>query len=342
MSVDSYCVGSYPPRVKNAKIRLTYTLLVLAAACAFVVSLLAGSVAVDIADLWRIATGDAGTLARAIVLDLRLPRAVTAFAAGGVLAIAGVLMQVLLRNPLADPYVMGVSGGAAVAALGAMLLGAAGLGIDLAAMVGALATTVLVFVLAHGEAGWTPGRLLLTGIVIAAGANAIVSTLLSLGDEMQLRGMLFWLMGDLSASGRTSLLIGAFVLALPVCLPFARQLNVLARGELQARTLGAPVKGLRIGIFLASSALTALSVTAAGTIGFVGLVTPHIARLLIGTDHRLLLPAAALLGGTLVTIADLCARTLFAPRQLPVGALTALVGVPLFLILMRRSGARSD
>jgi iron complex transport system permease protein len=328
--------------VKNSKIRLTYTLLIVAAAAAFAASLLVGSVAVSIADLWRVATGETGTLAHAIIMDLRLPRALTAFAAGGVLAVSGVLMQVLLRNPLADPYVMGVSGGAAVAALGAMLLGAAGLGIDLAAMIGALATTVLVFVLAHGETGWTPGRLLLTGIVVAAGANAVVSTLLSLGDETQLRGMLFWLMGDLSANARTSLLIGAFILALPICLPFARQLNVLARGELQARTLGAPVRGLRIGIFLVSSALTAFSVTAAGTIGFVGLVTPHIVRLLIGADHRRLLPAAALLGGTMVTIADLCARTLFAPRQLPVGALTALVGVPLFLILMRRSGVRSD
>ncbi|HEY8538481.1 MAG TPA: iron ABC transporter permease [Steroidobacteraceae bacterium] len=328
--------------MKNSKIRLTYTILALAAAGAFMASLLAGSVAVSLGDLWRVATGDGETLAHAIIVELRLPRALTAFAAGGVLAIAGVLMQVLLRNPLADPYVMGVSGGAAVAALSAMLLGAVGLGIDLAAMAGALATTVLVFALAHGEVGWTPGRLLLTGIVIAAGANAVVSTLLSLGDESQLRGMLFWLMGDLSASGRTSLLIGAFIVALPICLPFARQLNVLARGELQARTLGAPVRGLRIGIFLASSALTALSVTAAGTIGFVGLVTPHIARLLIGSDHRRLLPASALLGGTLVTIADLCARTLFAPRQLPVGALTALAGVPLFLVLMRRAGVRSD
>lgn len=323
----------------NSKLALTFALLLLAAMMAILVSLLAGSVMVRFVDLWQALTGADTALAHTVVMELRLPRAVTAFAAGGVLAIAGVLMQVLLRNPLADPYVMGVSGGAAVAALAAMLFGIAGLGIDIAATVGALATTLLVFALAHGEGGWTPARLLLTGIVVAAGANAIVSTLLALGDETQLRGMLFWLMGDLSLGARPGVLFSLFVVALVVSFPFARQLNVLARGEVQARTLGAPVRALRMGIFVASSVLTAVSVTTAGTIGFVGLVTPHIARLILGADHRYLLPASALLGGTLVTVADLCARTLFAPRQLPVGALTALVGVPLFLFLMRRAAA---
>jgi iron complex transport system permease protein len=282
-----------------------------------------------------------GGLAHAVIFDLRLPRALTAFAAGGVLATAGVLMQVLLRNPLADPFVMGVSGGAAVAALAAMLLGAVGLGIEAAATIGALATTLLVFALSHGEGGWTPARLLLTGIVVAAGANALVSTLLALGDDTQLRGMLFWLMGDLSLSSGPATLGILFIVAVLVSLPFARQLNVLARGELQARVLGTPVRALRIGIFVASSILTAICVTTAGTIGFVGLVTPHLARLMLGADHRLVLPASAILGGSLVTIADLCARTLFAPRQLPVGALTAIAGVPLFLILMRRAGGKS-
>ena len=301
----------------------------------------AGSVALGLSDVWRALLHAEDGLARSVVLELRLPRALTAFAAGGVLAVAGVLMQVLLRNPLADPFVMGVSGGAAVSALAAMLVGATGFGIDAAAALGALATTLLVFALSHGEGGWTPARLLLTGIVVAAGANALVSVLLALGDDTQLRGMLFWLMGDLSLSSGPLTLGVLFVLALLAALPFARQLNVLARGELQARVLGTPVRALRIGIFIASSVLTAVSVTTAGTIGFVGLVTPHLVRLMLGSDHRFVLPAAAILGGTLVTIADICARTLFAPRQLPVGALTAIVGVPLFLILMRRASARS-
>lgn len=326
--------------MKNSKLTLSFTLLLLIAVSAVIVSLLVGSVMVRVVDLWQAMMGTDSGLAHTVVLELRLPRAITAFAAGGVLAIAGVLMQVLLRNPLADPYVMGVSGGAAVAALAAMLVGMAGIGIDIAATIGALATTLLVFALAHGEGGWTPARLLLIGVVVAAGANAIVSTLLALGDETQLRGMLFWLMGDVSLGTRPGVIFGLFLIALAATFPFARQLNVLARGELQARTLGAPVRALRMGIFVASSILTAVSVTTAGTIGFVGLVTPHIARLMLGADHRYLLPASALLGGTMVTVADLCARTLFAPRQLPVGALTAIVGVPVFLILMRRAAAR--
>lgn len=303
-------------------------------------SILAGSVALSFADVWASIVRSQSGLAHDVIFDLRLPRALTAFAAGGALAIAGVLMQVLLRNPLADPFVMGVSGGAAVAALGAMLIGITGVGIELSATLGALGTTLTVFALSHRAGGWTPSRLLLTGVVVAAGANALVSMLLALGDDTELRGMLFWLMGDLSVSRGPVTLIAVFLLALFATFPFARHLNVLARGEAQASVLGSPVKALRMAIFIASSVLTAICVTTAGTIGFIGLVTPHLVRLMLRADHRLVLPAAALLGGTLVTLADLCARTLFAPRQLPVGALTALIGVPLFLALMRGSNAK--
>lgn len=321
----------------TSRIASLYGLLALAACIAFALSLLTGSVMVSPARLWDgLMGGDA--LARSLVVDLRLPRTLSAFAAGGLLAMAGVLMQVLLRNPLADPFVMGVSGGAAVAALAAMLLGLTGFAVDACATFGALAATLIVFALAHGEGGWTPTRLLLTGIVMAAGASALVSVLLAVGNDTELRGMLFWLMGDLSMSSRPWPLLILFVLVLLVALPFSRQLNVLARGELQARVLGAPVQGLRIGIFVAASLLTAATVTSAGTIGFVGLVTPHLVRLMLGSDHRRVMPASAVLGGTLVMLADLCARTLLAPRQLPVGALTAIAGVPLFLILMRGKG----
>ncbi|HEX7116111.1 MAG TPA: iron ABC transporter permease [Steroidobacter sp.] len=313
-----------------------YAALLLAALGTFALSLASGSVNVAWQDLWR-SLASRESLAHALIFDLRMPRALTAFAAGGVLAMAGVLMQVLLRNPLADPFVMGVSGGAAVAALTAMLVGLGGFAVDASATLGALGATLLVFTLARSEGGWTPIRLLLTGVVIAAGASALVSVLLSLGDETRLRGMLFWLMGDLSYSRSPALLLGVLAAALLVSFPFARHLNVLARSELQARALGVPVEHLRIGIFVASSMLTAACVTTAGTIGFIGLVTPHMVRLMLGADHRLVLPASALLGGTLVMIADLGARALFAPRQLPVGALTAVAGVPLFLALMKRS-----
>jgi iron complex transport system permease protein len=314
-----------------------YIALAIAAAAILALSIIIGSVEIAWGDLWR-GWNSQNALAHDLIFELRLPRALTAFAAGGILALAGVLMQVLLRNPLADPFVMGVSGGAAVAALSAMLLGLNGFAVDAAATIGALATTLLVFTLAHGEGSWAPVRLLLTGIVVAAGTSAVVSMLLALGDESRLRGMLFWLMGDLSLNTRPWTLLGVLSVGVLIALPLSRHLNVLARGELQARVLGAPVDALRIGIFVASSALTAAVVTTAGTIGFVGLVTPHLVRLMLGSDHRLVLPASALLGGTLVMLADLCARTMFAPRQLPVGALTALVGVPLFLALMRRQG----
>jgi iron complex transport system permease protein len=245
-------------------------------------------------------------------------------------------MQVLLRNPLADPYVLGVSGGAAVGALAAMLAGLAAILVQASAACGALAATLAVFSLAHGRGGWTPTRLLLTGVVVAAGCGALISLLLALGDETRLRGMLFWLMGDIGFAATPGPLLVLVALAVPFGMLIARSLNVLARGELQATTLGVAVRPLRIAIYVTASVLTAATVTAVGSIGFVGLVTPHLVRHLTGADHRLLVPAAALSGGALLVVADTLARTALAPRQLPVGALTALVGVPLFLVLMSR------
>jgi len=314
-----------------------YLLLLGCALAILAVSLSSGSVAVTASELWSCLTQRSTGMTCEVVLNLRLPRTVAAFAAGGLLALAGALMQVLLRNPLADPFVMGVSGGAAAAALAAISLGLGAFAVDIAATVGALLTTALVFVLARGEGGWVPTRLLLTGVVVAAGTGALVSTLLILSDELRMRGMLFWLMGDLSLSNSTWPLLVLMTGATFLIYPFARHLNLLARGDLQAQLVGAPVRGLRIGIFVGGSVLTAIAVTAVGTIGFVGLVTPHMVRLMLGADHRVTLPATAVLGGTLLMLADLGARTWFAPRQLPVGALTALVGVPLFLLLMRRS-----
>jgi iron complex transport system permease protein len=314
-----------------------YLLLLGCALATLAFSLSSGSVAVTAGELWSCLTRQASGTSCEVVLNLRLPRSIAAFAAGGLLALAGALMQVLLRNPLADPFVMGVSGGAAATALTAIALGLGAVAVDIAATTGALLTTALVFVLARGEGGWVPTRLLLTGVVVAAGTGALVSTLLILSDEAQMRGMLFWLMGDLSLSSSAWPLLALLAVATLLIYPFARHLNLLARGDLQAQLVGAPVRNLRIGIFVGGSVLTASAVTAVGTIGFVGLVTPHMVRLLLGADHRVTLPATAMLGGTLLMLADLGARTWFAPRQLPVGALTALVGVPLFLLLMRRS-----
>jgi iron complex transport system permease protein len=217
-----------------------------------------------------------------------------------------------------------------------MLAGAAGLIVDVGAATGAFGAMLLVFAVAHGAGGWTTTRLLLTGVVVAAGCGAIVSLLLSLSDDLRLRGMLFWLLGDFSYVQTPWWLLALALAAIPTCLLAARPLDALARGELQATLLGVPVRGLRIAIYVAASVLTAAAVTTAGSIGFVGLVTPHLVRLLVGSSHRAVIPAAALAGGALLVVADLLARTIVAPRQLPVGALTAMIGVPLFLLLMRR------
>jgi len=203
--------------------------------------------------------------------------------------------------------------------------------------VGALGATLMVFMVsASGPAGWTPLRLLLTGVVLAAGFAALISLMLALGPDSSLRGMLFWLMGDLSFAENPE---GPLLLLLATTIAgvlAARHLNILSRGDLQALSLGVSVKPLRVGVYLSSSLLTAVAVTTAGSIGFVGLVIPHLVRTFTGSDHRILLPAAALAGGSLLVIADTLARSLFAPRQLPVGALTAVIGVPLFLVLIRR------
>ena len=315
---------------------VAFTLLTLAVLGLFALSLASGSLPLTPSEVVTALTSSAPSFARDVVLELRLPRALAAFAVGGLLALAGAMLQVLLRNPLADPYVLGVSGGASVAALVAIMLGLPAASVDGLAALGALGACLLVFALAQGPGGWTPTRLLLTGIVVAAGAGSVVSLLLALGDETKLRGMVFWMLGDLSGTRRWPWLLGLLAVATVAGVLLGRHLNVLARGAAQAASVGMDVRRLQVVLFVGSSVLTGCAVSAAGSIGFVGLVTPHIARLALGSDNRVVLPAAALLGGMLLMAADLAARVLIAPRQLPVGALTALVGVPLFLLLMYR------
>lgn len=304
---------------------------------AFCVALAVGSVPLPPVKVAQAFAGGSDALTRTLVLELRLPRAIAAFSVGGLLALAGALMQVLLRNPLADPYILGISGGAAVGALLSLLFGLAGYWVSGSAFLGALISMLIVFVLAHGRGGWTPTRLLLTGIVVAFGWGAAISLLLVLSDNASLRGMLFWLMGDLSYRGSSWLPLVVLVIGLLVCLPFARQLNVLARGETLAEALGVAVRPFSIAIYVAASLFTAVAVTEAGAIGFVGLVIPHMLRLISGSDHRSLLPGAVLLGGSLLMLADTLARTVVAPEQLPVGVVTAGIGVPVFLYLLNRA-----
>jgi len=324
--------------VNRARALLVLALLAVAALASLLLALAAGSVGLSPGEAWAALFGTGDGMAVAVVRDLRLPRALAVFACGGLLALAGALMQVLLRNPLADPYVLGISGGAAVGALGAMLLGVgAGFGLEIAAFAGALAAIGLVFGLAHGDGSWTQTRLLLTGVIVAAGCGAAVALMLTLAPEQQLRGMLFWLMGDASQAGEPLPALLLLAAGLGVALFFARDLNLLTRCPLLAASLGADVARLRLLLYFLASALTATAVTHVGSVGFVGLVVPHLIRLALGNDQRLLLPAATLAGAALLTLADTLARSVIAPQQLPVGVLTALLGVPVFLFLLART-----
>ncbi len=319
--------------------------LALAALVVFAASLVTGSVSVTPAQALAALTPAHGApdMATEIVRTLRLPRALAGFACGALLALGGALLQVLLRNPLAEPYVLGVSGGAAVFALVAMIAGVAWWGVQASACAGALLSILLVLGLARrelwrGEPQDSSPRLLLTGAVTAAGWGALITLLLTLAPDTRLRGMLFWLTGDLNGASVPWPALVTLGVLLACIVPAAPMLNVLLRGDAAAQALGVPVLRLRVGIYLAASLAAAAAVTTGGTIGFVGLVVPHMLRLAFGNDQRMLVPAAAIAGGVAVMGADLVARTVAAPAQLPVGVVTALAGVPVFLwmLLARR------
>ncbi|HSD95817.1 MAG TPA: iron ABC transporter permease [Sulfuricaulis sp.] len=319
--------------------RLPITLLLLAAApLSLWFALSQGSLNIATAELWRaLLGGHDNATAYLVIHELRLPRALSAFAVGGLLALSGALLQVLLRNPLADPYVLGISGGAAVATLLSMLAGLGSGWLRGNAFLGAMLSMLIVFGLSRAGAAWTQNRLLLTGVVVAAGWGAVISLILAVAPSAQVQGMLFWLIGDLSYASQPGVAITALVIGLAVSLWLARPLNLLMRGENVAATLGENPARLRLIIYLLASLLTAMAVTLAGSIGFVGLIIPHILRLAGGSDHRFLLPASVLFGGGFLTVADTLARSGAAPMQLPVGVLTALLGVPVFLFLLART-----
>jgi len=312
--------------------------LALLALAAFAFALTAGSVDIGVSAVARalLSRADDAGVGYAVVRELRLPRAMAAFAVGALLALAGTMMQVLLRNPLADPYVLGLSGGAACGALVALLAGASAL-VTSGAFAGALVSTAIVFGLARGHGAWAPTQLLLTGDVVAPGWGALIMLILTTAPEAQVRGMLFWLIGDLSGATRGGPGLLALAGVLGVAMFFARDATLLSRGDLTAASLGVSVRGTSLALHALAAFATAVAVTQAGSVGFVGLVVPHAVRLVIGNDQRWLMPAAALAGGALLTLADTAARTLFAPAQLPVGVLTAIIGVPLFLWLLRRT-----
>jgi iron complex transport system permease protein len=282
-----------------------------------------------------------------IVIDIRLPRILLAIFVGASLSVAGTSFQALLRNPLADPYVLGVSSGAALGAVLALIAephlalpaSLSMLLTPLGAFLGAAATIAAVYVLGRREGQIDSGTLLLAGIISASFLSAIIMFLLTTLSGRDLHGMEFWLMGDLSISLQQSLrwVLGVgFVVATGAIYTTAADLNLLLAGEKEAMHLGVDIPRVRLVVYIAASVLTGLAVSVSGAIGYVGLLVPHVMRLIFGSDHRILIPTAAFGGAIAVVIADTLARTVVAPSELPVGAMTALAGAPLFIYLLRR------
>lgn len=275
----------------------------------------------------------------AILFDVRLPRIFLAAAVGASLAAAGAGYQALLRNPLAEPYLLGISNGAAVGTMIALVFfGTLEWSRPVMAFVGAIASTFLVYRLARGRTGTSPERLILAGVIVTTFLSSVIVFVTTLMDATRIRSFTFWLLGDLSGStskmlavAATAALIGVVVLTLN-----ARSLNLMMLGERDAFDLGVEVERVRLTVFLAASLLVGASVASSGSVGYVGLVVPHLVRLSVGSDNRLTIPAASLAGAAFVIAADTIARTVIAPRELPVGAITALIGAPLFIYLLRR------
>jgi cobalamin transport system permease protein len=282
-----------------------------------------------------------------IVFNLRLPRIILGIFVGASLAVAGTSFQALLRNPLADPYVLGVSSGAAVGAILALIVepyfslppAIAALFTPLGAFLGATATIAAVYFLGRRGGQIDSGTLLLGGIITASFLSAIIIFLMTTLPGRDFRGMAFWLMGDLSTPMQATVnwtLRAGFFIASFFIYTTASDLNLLLAGEKEAMHLGVDVGRVRLVVYIAASVLTGLAVSVSGAIGYVGLLVPHIMRIIFGADHRVLLPTAALGGAIVVVVADTLARTVAAPAELPVGAMTAMAGAPLFLYLLRR------
>lgn len=312
------------------------------------VALATGPASLSVADVFRVLVlGEGADATRDIVLGVRLPRVVLGVLVGSALATAGAVFQALLRNPLADPYVLGVSGGAALAGIAVLALGGVialpTQSVPLAAFVGGIVATGLLYWVSGGRGGSGPTGLLLTGVVFNSVASAGIVFLASIAGFFEGSRIFLWLIGQLSAVeiDAAGLVAASVGLGLAVACVLARSLNLLALGDESAAELGVPVEAHRRALLLATSLMVGAAVSVSGLIGFVGLIVPHALRLVIGSDHRLLVPATALCGAGFLVLSDTLARSLIAGRELPVGAVTALLGGPLFILLLRRSQSRS-
>jgi iron complex transport system permease protein len=330
------------PRV----IRVSLILLIIFIAVS-IIALLVGPSGIRAASLfkwlmseWREAGAGLLSAEKTILFSIRLPRIVFAGIVGASLSTAGVVFQGLLRNPLADPYILGISGGSAVGAIFAMVMGLSliPLGVPGMAFAGALLTITLVYGIARTKKEIHSTTLLLAGVIVNAFCSAVIMFLISTTSDKNLHSVMFWLMGDLSTIDWNEIILTGllFLAGLAVIYRFARPLNLIVTGEETAMQLGVNVEKTKKILLVAASLITAVAVSLSGIIGFVGLIIPHMMRMLLGSDHRLLCPSAALFGASFLIVADTIARTIIAPAELPVGVITALCGAPYFIYLLRR------
>jgi len=300
-----------------------------------------GGVHLSWREVWSALTGAASSPeARVIVREIRLPRVLLAMLVGAALAVSGTALQALLRNPLADPYVLGISSGAALGAIIALWVGGRlAAASPLVAFAGALVTMAWVYLLGRRAGRLASYTLVLAGVITASFLSAVILFVLTLLSTRDVRGIAFWLMGDLSVVTETQLriLLPVVVLGIVTLYTFAKDLNVLLLGEEEAAHLGVNVARVQTAVYLLASLLTGVAVSVSGAIGYLGLLVPHLGRMVVGNDHRTLLPTAALGGAIVLTLSDTLARTVVAPAELPVGAVTALAGAPVFIYLLRRT-----
>lgn len=334
--------------------RVVIVLLVILAAVTFVGSIMTGAADASLSNVvrWLVGTSDADQVLsvrdRIIILDIRLPRAVLGMLVGASLAVSGVVMQGLFRNPLADPGLVGVSSGASLGAVLLIVLGSAIFGplfalfgfyaLPVAAFIGGLVTTLLLYRIATRGGQTSIATLLLAGIALGALTGAFTGVLIFMADDKQLRDVTFWGLGSLAGANWTKIAAAAPIILLSLAVtPFlARGLNAITLGEAAAFHMGIPVQRMKNIAIVSVAAATGAAVAVSGGIGFVGIVVPHLLRLVIGPDHRYLVPASALLGGTLLILADMIARTIASPAELPIGIVTAFIGAPFFLWILLR------
>ena len=300
-----------------------------------------GGVHLPLSEVWAGLCGAPGNPeATVIVREIRLPRILLAVLVGAALAVSGTALQALLRNPLADPYVLGISSGAALGAIVALWIGGRiATASPAVAFVGALVTMLWVYLLGRRRGRLASYTLVLAGVVTASFLSAVILFVLTLLSSRDVRGIAFWLMGDLSlvTGSQLRILLPVVILAIAGLYLVSKDLNVMLLGEEEAAHLGVNIKHVETAVYLMASLLTGLAVSVSGAIGYLGLLVPHLGRMIVGNDHRALLPTAALGGAIVLVLSDLVARTVVAPAELPVGAVTAVAGAPVFIYLLRRA-----